>query len=294
MVEKIKLQNLTTQKIIDLVADINAFILESVDWSTVDATHSTYKYINQIGVSIVNTALETRTVEIVGYVFGHSTAELLQNKQFLNNFVNPQQAIRLGYKEYYIDFNPTNSVRYGTTLAENNNLFCRFIINGICPQPLFNVDDKLQIDASTTLPMFHFPLIIPPGGLVFGLKQISSLIDVYNSGSVETGMLIIFKALSSCSGVKLTNASTLEYFEINKTLSAGEVIKINTNVGQKSVIGKTVGNTEQNYYQYKTLDSTWLQLQPGDNLFRVDATPSTALETSIQFANQYLEVQELD
>ena len=48
MVEKIKLQNLTTQKIIDLVADINAFILESVDWSTVDATHSTYKYINQI------------------------------------------------------------------------------------------------------------------------------------------------------------------------------------------------------------------------------------------------------
>lgn len=294
MVEQIRLQNLTTSKSIELVNDLNAFILESVDWSTVDATHSTYKYINQIGVSIVNTALETRTVEIIGYVFGQSSAELLENKKLLNNFVNPQQAIRLHYKDYYIDFNPSNSVRYGTTLAENNNLFCKFIINGICPQPLFNVDDKLQIDASTTLPMFHFPLIIPPGGLVFGLKQISSLIDVYNSGSVETGMLIIFKALSSCSGVKLTNANTLEFLEIDKTLSAGEVIKINTNVGQKSIIGKTYGGTEQNYYRYKTLDSVWLQLQPGDNLFRVDATPSTALETSIQFANQYLEIQELD
>ena len=60
MVEKITLENLTTNKQIVLgmlPTQSENFVLLSVDRGTPESTHSTYKYANQIGVSIVSTRL---------------------------------------------------------------------------------------------------------------------------------------------------------------------------------------------------------------------------------------------
>lgn len=297
MVEKITLENLTTNRQIVLgmlPAQSENFVLLNVDWGTAEGTHTTYKYANQIGVSIVSTSLETRAISIVGAIVSENSSELLNCKRILNNFVNPQQQIKILYKNYYICFNPSNSIRYGAEYKENNDVVCRFKIDGIAPLPYFRIDNDLQIDAATTIPFFHFPLVIPPGGLVFGVRQPAQLVSVYNAGSLTTGFTIIFKAVGTCTNPKITNARTLEYFEIEKSLVAGEKIVIDTLVGEKSVIGTLLG-VSSNYYRYKTLGSTWLQLQPGDNVFRFDATVNPQnIEAYIQFANQFLEVQELD
>ena len=297
MVEKITLENLTTNKQIVLgmlPAQSENFVLLSVDWGTAEGSHTTYKYANQVGVSIVNTSLETRAISIVGAIVSENSGKLLDCKKILNNFVNPQQQIKILYKNYYICFNPSNSIRYSTEDKENNDVVCRFKIDGIAPLPYFRIDNDLQIDAATTIPFFHFPLVIPPGGLVFGVRQPAQLVSVYNAGSLTTGFTIIFKAVGNCQNPKITNARTLEYFEIDKTLSAGERVVINTLIGEKSVLG-TVAGVTSNYYRYKTLSSTWLQLQPGDNVFRFDAAANPQnVEVYIQFANQFLEVQELD
>ena len=297
MVEKITLENLTTNKQIVLgmlPSQSENFVLLSVDWGTAEGSHTTYKYANQVGVSIVSTSLETRAISIIGAIVSEDSGILLDCKKVLNNFVNPQQQIKILYKNYYICFNPSNSIRYGTEYKENNNVICRFKIDGIAPLPYFRVDNDLQIDAATTNPFFHFPLVIPPGGLVFGVRQPAQLVNVYNAGSLTTGFTIVFKAVGTCANPKITNARTLEYFEIDKSLVAGEKIVIDTLVGEKSVIGTLLG-VSSNYYRYKTLDSVWLQLQPGDNVFRFDAAENPQnIEAYIQFANQFLEVQELD
>ena len=297
MVEKITLENLTTNKQIILgmlPTQSENFVLLSVDWGTAEGTHSTYKYANQIGVSIVSTSLETRAISIIGAIVSKNSGVLLDCKKMLSNFVNPQQQIKILYKNYYICFNPSNSIRYGTEYKENNDVICRFKIDGIAPLPYFRTDNDLQIDAATTIPFFHFPLIIPPGGLVFGVRQPAQLVNVYNAGSLTTGFTIIFKAVGACLNPKITNARTLEYFEIDKLLTAGERVVIDTLTGEKSVIGTILG-VSSNYYRYKTLGSTWLQLQPGDNVFRFDAAENPQnIEAYIQFSNQFLEVQELD
>ena len=297
MVEKITLENLTTNKQIVLgmlPSQSENFVLLSVDWGTAEGSHTTYKYANQVGVSIVSTSLETRAISIIGAIVSEDSGILLDCKKVLNNFVNPQQQIKILYKNYYICFNPSNSIRYGTEYKENNNVICRFKIDGIAPLPYFRVDNDLQNDAATTIPFFHFPLVIPPGGLVFGVRQPAQLVNVYNAGSLTTGFTIVFKAVGTCANPKITNARTLEYFEIDKSLVAGEKIVIDTLVGEKSVIGTLLG-VSSNYYRYKTLDSVWLQLQPGDNVFRFDAAENPQnIEAYIQFANQFLEVQELD
>ncbi|MDD2496385.1 MAG: phage tail family protein, partial [Tissierellia bacterium] len=67
----------------------------------------------------------------------------------------------------------------------------------------------------------------------------------------------------------------------------------NTNAGEKSVRGKTNNVDFTNYFMYKDIDSTWLQLKLGENLFRYDADDGLDnLEVFVYFHNKFLEVQE--
>ena len=94
------------------------------------------------------------------------------------------------------------------------------------------------------------------------------------------------------SNPSLINVLTQEYFKVNKTLTAGEEIRINTNIGEKKIVG-TLNGVSSNYFKYRDLDSTWLQLAVGDNLFRYDADSGLdVLECYVYFYNRYLEVQE--
>lgn len=298
MVENVILLNKATQAVLEL--DVSAtpyYILDVVDWGQIESNHHSYKYVNQIGVYVTGTSLETRDVEITGWIIAKTESQMDERKRMLNRFVNPQQLINLTYKEYDLEFLPNTSIKYSTTLVENNEVVCRFKIDGLCPDPLFRENVENKVAAATTVGMFHFPLIInktqqSPPQIVFGLRQPSLIVNVYNSGAVRTGMKMVFKATGTIKNPSFINVMTQEYFKINKTMVAGETVTINTTIGEKKVIGFLNGR-EQNYFKYRDLDSTWLQLEVGDNLFRYDADENIdGLEAYIYFYNRYLEVQE--
>ena len=155
---------------------------------------------------------------------------------------------------------------------------------------------KNKIVAASTKAMFHFPLIIsetpdPPGGVAFGLRQPSLIVGIFNSGAVAVGMKIIFRAIGSLVNPALIDVNTQEYLKINKSMEAGEEIVVNTIVGEKKIVG-TMNGISSNYFKYRDLDSIWLQLAVGDNLFRYNADMNIEnLEVYIYFNNKYLEVQ---
>lgn len=298
MVEGIKLQNIQTRAILTLdMVSTNDYILNSVDWGQVTSTHHSYKYVNQIGVYVTGTSLETRNVEINGWVIAENEAQMTQRKQVLNRFFNPQQAIDLMYSVYTLRFLPNTSVRYSATVAENNEVVCKFKIEGYCPDPLFSEQVENKVAAASTVGMFHFPLIMsknpePPGGVVFGLRQPSLIVAIDNAGAVSVGMKIVFKANGTLTGPMLIDVETQKYFKVNKTMQAGERIEIDTAIGQKKIQGILNGVTS-NYFKYRDLDSEWLQLDVGSNLFRYDADANAGnLEVFIYYSNKYLEVQE--
>ena len=298
MVENVILLNKATQAVLELdVTTTPYYILDVADWCQIESNHHSYKYVNQIGVYVTGTSLETRDVEITGWVIAKTESQMDERKKMLNRFVNPQQLIKLTYKEYDLEFLPNTSIKYSTTLVENNDVVCRFKISGLCPDPLFRENTENRVAAATTVGMFHFPLIInktqqQPPQIVFGLRQPSLIVNVYNGGAVRTGMRMVFKATGTIKNPSFINVMTQEYFKINKTMVAGETVTINTTIGEKKVIGFLNG-VEQNYFKYRDLDSTWLQLEVGDNLFRYDADENIdGLEAYIYFYNRYLEVQE--
>lgn len=298
MVEGIKLQNVETRAVLTLdMVSTPDFILNSVDWGAVESTHHSFKYVNQIGVYVTGTSLETRSVTIQGWVIAENESLMTIRKTTLNRFFNPQQAVDLFYKDYVLRFLPDTSVRYSTTIAENNEVVCKFKVEGYCPDPLFAEQTESKITAASTQAMFRFPLIIsrepdPPGGIVFGLREPSLIVAVTNKGAVNVGMKIVFRASGTLENPSLINVDTQEFFKINKVMQAGEEITVDTIIGEKKIEGLLNG-VKGNYFKYRDLDSTWLQLRVGDNLFRYDAEENVdALEVYIYFNNKYLEVQE--
>lgn len=298
MVENIVLKNEVTSQVLELdrVTTPN-YILDAVDWGQITSNHHSYKYINQIGVYVTNTTLETRDISITGWIIANSESQMTRRKTLLNKFVNPQQQILLSYSKYTLEFLPDTSVKYSATVKENNEVICKFQINGFAADPLFSDKTESKVIAASTIPMFHFPLIIsknpsPPGGVIFGLRQPSLFVAINNSGAVDVGMKIVFKANGTLYGPSLINVDTQKYFKVNKTMQAGEEIVVDTVIGEKKIQGKLNGITS-NYFKYRDLDSEWLQLKVGDNLFRYDADDNIGnLEVYIYFSNKYLEVQE--
>lgn len=298
MVEGIKLQNVETRSVLTLdMVSTQDFILNSVDWGTVESTHHSYKYVNQIGVYVTGTSLETRSVTIMGWVIANTELQMTKRKSMLNNFFNPQQAVDMFYKDYVLRFLPNSSVKYSATVAENNEVICKFKMEGYCPDPLFAEREENKIAAASTIGMFHFPLVMtanpkPPGGVIFGYRQPSLIVAISNQGSVSVGMRIVFKANGTLENPSIINVNTQKFFKVNKTMQAGEQIIIDTVIGEKKIQGILNGQTS-NYFKYRDLDSEWLQLTVGDNLFRYDADSDIGnLEVYIYFNNKYLEVQE--
>lgn len=298
MVENVILLNKTTQAKLELdVSKTPYYILDTVNWGQVESNHHSYKYVNQVGVFVTGTTLETRDVSITGWVIAKTESQMDERKRMLNRFINPQQLMKLTYKQYDLEFLPNTSVKYGITLVENNEVMCKFKIDGLSPDPLFKDSIESKVSAATTVGKFHFPLIINktqqrPPQIMFGLRQPSLIVNIYNSGAIRVGMKIVFKATSTIVNPSLINVITQEFFKIDKTMQAGEMVTISTTTGEKKVTGFFNG-IEQNYFKYRDLDSSWLQLEVGDNIFRYDAEENIdGLEVYIYFYNRYLEVQE--
>lgn len=303
MVENIKLENLTTGAVLELSSmSTPYFILDACLWGAIESQRYEYKYINQIGVQITNTTLETRDIEITGWIVAEEPILMTQRKQVLNKFVSPLQTIRLYYKDKYIDFVPDSTISYGTSIEDNNEVISRFQITGVAPDPRFrDVAEQNILNAFYTR-AFMFPLIFTEdneyGGVVFGIKNsVGLLFNIHVDGDLPVGMKIKFRSLAGeVVNPIITNVVNQMYVKINKTLAKDEEVIINTNVGYKSIEGKLATESEySNYFQYRDIDSAWLQLEPGDNILIYDADSNVDnLEVVINYNNAWLEVQEWD
>lgn len=168
-----------------------------------------------------------------------------------------------------------------------------FTVDLICTNPYWSDITKNKVEIALWKGQFHFPLVIPQAkGIIMGLKQPSLIVNVYNKGDVETGMIIEFKARGTLSNPSLFNVNTREYIKINKSMVAGEIIRVNTNYGEKRIENILNGITT-NILNLIDLGGgdTFLQLDVGDNLLRYDAdTNPSNLEINIYFSPRYLGV----
>ena len=239
------------------------------------------------GITVTNRRIKHRSI-ILEVEYTGNSQELERPK--LANFFNL-------YNSGKLIINYQGTERLTNYIVESykvnfKNLYepLKFLISLICPDPFLKDVNTTKSEIAIWRGTFEFPLELLEEGIELGYREPSLIINVFNKGDVPCGMKIQFKALATVVNPSLFNVSTREYFKINKTMEAGEVITVTTHFQNKRVELNKNG-VVSNAFNWIDLNSTFLQLEPGDNLLRYDAQEGLDnLEVAIYYIPQYLGV----
>ena len=316
MVSNFILTNMTTDESIRFGQEPNAdFLFQDggIDWGQASASHNTYTYPGQVGVSISSTNIREREINIIGYAYYivspieregltynewvmYGYERVLKKKNLLNKLINPEDYIRITIGDYYIEGKPNASIVYGNTEKDNNEFFCKFLISIYCADPMFKKKTVVQTVLSGNTPKFRFPLIFTKAkGIVFGIRQKYQLIEIENEGSMNVGAVITFISKGVVSNPAVENLQNGQKLVINKTLQEGEEIVVNTNEGvQKGVTGFVNGES-LNYFKYWDFENDWMKFAPGKSLlgYSVSSGNEALLEVRVELNPVKFGVEEM-
>lgn len=239
------------------------------------------------GANVNNKKIKARNLmPEIKYVGNNASVERQKIISFFNLHKKGKLTVTVSDITRAIEYE-INSLKFN---QENINNQLKFLVSLYCPDPFFKDVVETKEEIAIWQPSFEFSLEIPEEGIEMGYRESSLIVNVFNEGAVESGMTIKFKALATVENPSLFNVNTREYFKINRTMEAGEVITVTTHFQNKRVqLNK--GGVISNAFNWIDLDSAFLQLDIGDNLLRYDASLGLSnLEVDIYHSPQYLGV----
>ena len=248
----------------------------------------------QDGDTYLGNRIESRDIEIVGHIKERDKAQIQTLRRRLNHVMNPHYAATLIYE--CGDFKRVIGCKVDNAPVYNRQvIFERFTIQLLCPNPFWSEEGITREDIALWVGNFEFP--VPDGleipmieGWQIGFREPSLIVNVLNRGDVRAGLRVEFRAIGVVVNPFLLNVDTGEYIKINITMEAGDMLAISTGYGEKAVTFQRNG-VVTDAFRYLDVDSSYLQLAVGDNLFRYDASSNLEnLEVSIYHNNYYLGV----
>lgn len=296
MINSITLENMSTKVKLTLSnAGDGKFVLEEngIDWGTVKSSIYTYKSSKKIGNQISGIEVESRTIIIAGWIYG--TEKQIEETQFwLGTFILPTDEIKIHVKDYYISGHPLSLPQFGKNKQQNNEYMCKFLINLYCPEPEFVSNTKNTVGYATTSPGFSFPFHFEEGGGVnFGTIELSTVQKIVNSSVHSVGGLLKLK----CVGTELKNPRFFniynpnEFIEINKTMTYGEEIIVNTNYTKEDITG-TLDGVSSDYFKYWNFNNTWIQFERGTGYYGVSYEgANNSLEVSVEIESRHYTIE---
>lgn len=266
------------------------FLLTSFDESN-DINNYNNKGNKQDGSTYLGNTLENKEITLEVAVKSSSMTEAIQNRNLLNQVFNPK--LDEGWLFYEDEVKSIKIKCVPSKIPywdkKDTDVIQECQISLIANNPFWQMED-VKKEIALWMGDFHFPVIIPQDtGIMVGHRVPSLIVNLINSGEVPCGMTIIFKALATLTNPSLFNVNTREYIKINKGMVAGEVITITTQIGNKKIIDSLNGVESDAMMYIDFLNSTFLQLAVGDNLFRYNAdTGLDNLECTVIYSPQFL------
>ena len=146
----------------------------------------------------------------------------------------------------------------------------------ICPCPYFRALAEITADISNEIDGFSFPFSINVDNPVpFSIYVAHREADVFNDSDTETGAIIEVEFSGAVNKIMLANVGTGETLTVNYSFISGDIMTIDTNKGQKSLV-LTRGGVKYNLFPALVSGSTFFQLRPGSNVFTYFADDGAA------------------
>lgn len=249
----------------------------------------TVKSVSQDGQTATGSSLDMKERTITGTMKADSNDGLEDCRRYLSRVFTPKAD---GTLQYECNGLVKTCVCKVETLAFGD-IGIRsqtFDIVLLCPNPFWHDIEESMQEIAEWIGELEFAFEIPQDtGAEMGYRSPSLIINVNNPGDVPCGMKIVFSALGTVTNPNLLNIDTQEFIKVKKTMTAGEIITITTDFGNKKVVDLLNGITSK--VINIDLDSVFLQLAVGDNLLRYNADSGLdMLECKLYYVPQYLGV----
>lgn len=233
---------------------------------------STTQY-NLDGAQLVGQRLNTRLITLKGEVVGDDQDELEELRKYLISVFNPKIAGSLEYhvgdNVYTIDVLAETAPKFGSTQTAQTYDFT-IELRALNPYWYDVTDYNKLIPLSQIENHMTWPLEIK-ANYVFASIISGNITTITNNGDVETGAEYTLKVSGNVQNVKVLNVVSGEFFTINYTFEAGDVIVLNTIHNNFSVkLTKSNGDVV-NLIGNRDLNSSFFQLNKGDNYIQVTA-----------------------
>ncbi|MBN2796236.1 MAG: phage tail family protein [Clostridia bacterium] len=266
------------------IGQTNPYMLQVLEGTGIpDSTKESVKSPNQDGSTHIQTLLEDREIELEFGILESDFPTLFNLKEVVCRTLNPKYALTIVYDYPGGSKKIIGRLSGPVEFPEGDMLgYQKAICTIECADPYWTdlelTGEKLAVSA----PYFRFPLRFIPNTM-FSVIQNKTIV-IENMGHVSTPVWIKF--FGPALNPVVTNLTTGEFMKINKELLPGEVLEINTALGNKSVMINGV-----NAFGFIDLDSDFFYLVPGENTLTYDAeSGSESAEVIINYNNRYVGV----
>lgn len=312
MIKQLSIQNMTTNDILEFVADKPPFIIDTIDWDMPSVSMDSYRVPFQVGTTLSGVTVGTRKPTVTGYITANLEQEeiigmtwkeyfekqekaIQENKMKLDKLISVYQDVLIIVGEYFLKARPTQSPKYSTDMKENNEVLCYFSLEFECYNPLFYKGSK-HVNLAAISGGFHFPLIIPPEKIMFGEIFRRQSINIENSGDADVGCIIRIKANGGVvKNPKIYNVNTNEFLEFDGvTLDNGDYITIKTDIGEENAIKHDISTaTDISIIGNLKSKSSFFQIKQGSNFYAYSVAEDYVnnIEVSIEFTERYFNLK---
>lgn len=214
--------------------------------------------------SVFNSAYEKdRTITITMTIESPAEANRIALYRYLKTKFPVRLFYRNGTRDVYID---------GFVQSMQIGFFQRkqvIQITIFCPKPNFSGAVSVVQEFYSVEALFEFPFDIeepiPFSEIVTGMEK-----SIINAGDLETGVTITIDAVGTVENPKIYNVDDNTFMILSFNMQDGDTITIDTRQGEKSITLRR-GGSDINLIGHMQRNSTWFQLQPGDNVFTTAA-----------------------
>ena len=225
----------------------------------------------QDGATVTHTVLGERELVLEGVILA-SRQDRQKYRQVLLQTFNPKSRGTLVYENgsvrKKVECIPELAPSFPSNMQEN---YQQFLITLLCPNPFWQDLQEGKEEIALWVSDWEFPIEMFENGMEFGHRATTLIKNIINNGDVECGIRVEFRALSTVSNPSIFDFNSREFIKVKQDLVAGDKLIITTHFGNKRVELIKSDGTVENVFNYIDLDSTFLQLQPGDNLLQYDA-----------------------
>ncbi|WP_409229105.1 phage tail family protein [Gudongella sp. SC589] len=236
----------------------------------------------QDGISYHGNTLEPRPLSIEVMILAGTIEEMMNHRRTISRAFNPK--LNEGTLIYKIG-GLKREIKAISELApvfpdaeDFKDVMQPGLIQLFAPNPFWLDEYETSEEIVTWIGGMRFPLRLPTTFSKKGPKKI----NIINNGDVVTPVKVEFKGPAT--NPRITNHTTGEYIQVNRTLLQDDVLVITTDFGNKRV-----EINENNVFNWIDLGSKFWQLEAGDNI--VEYTSDDEIESAqvkISYRNRYL------